>query len=81
MRLLPLAHVLAATLVALPNRSGIIPFEIGPMSLAFLDWIFLYIRTHLASVLDLDVIESFNRMKVSARAFRVVFAPCEESPH
>ena len=63
-KLLPLAHVLSATLVALPNRSGIIPFEISHVSLAFLDWIFLYLRTHLSSVLDLDVIESFNRMKV-----------------
>ena len=80
-RLLPLAHVLAATLVALPNRSGIIPFEIGPITLAFLDWIFLYIRTHLASVLDLDVIESFNRMKVSARIPCVWLPLCEEAPH
>ena len=62
--LLPLAHVLASTLIALPNRSGIIPFEISHVSLAFLDWIFLYVRTHLSSILDVDVLESFSRMKV-----------------
>ena len=63
-KLLPLAHVLASTLVALPNRVGIIPFEISHVSLAYLDWIFLYVRTHLIGVLDTDVVESFSRMKV-----------------
>ena len=65
-KLLPLAHVLASTLVALPNRVGIIPFEISPVPLAFLDWMFLYVRTHLLGVLDTDVVESFSRMKVGA---------------
>lgn len=63
-RLIGLTHVFAATLVALPNRSGIIPFEINDTVLAFLDWLFLYIRTHVSCVLDTDVVESFNRMKV-----------------
>ena len=69
--LLPLAHVLASTLVALPNRSGIIPFDISHVSLAFLDWIFLYVRTHLSSILDVDVLESFSRMKVRRQVFLV----------
>ena len=85
--LLPLAHVLASTLVALPNRSGIIPFEISHVSLAFLDWIFLYVRTHLSSILDVDVLESFSRMKVrevtsSTATGRsgLTFSPCSAVP-
>jgi len=63
-KLLALAHVLSACLIALPNRSGIVPYEIADPVLAYLDWLFLYIRTHVSCVLDTDVLESFNRMKV-----------------
>lgn len=43
------------------------PFEISEPVLAYLDWLFLYIRNHCSCVLDTDVQESFNRMKVCAR--------------
>ncbi len=62
-KLLSLPHVLSACLIALPNRSGIVPYEIADPVLAYLDWLFLYIRTHVSCVLDTDVLESFNRMK------------------
>ena len=63
-KLLGLSHVFAAAFVALPNRAGVVPYEISDAVLAFLDWLFLYIRTHVGCVLDTDVLESFNRMKV-----------------
>lgn len=48
---------------ALINKSGAVPFEINPAVLAFLDWMFYYIKEETEGLLDLFVAQSFNRMK------------------
>ena len=61
--LLTQSHLISSILVALPNQSGILQFEINEPILCFLDWIFLYIRAHLSSVLEVDVKDSFSRIR------------------
>jgi hypothetical protein len=60
---LPYTHVWAS-IIALMNKSGVIPMEINPAVLGFLDWIFLYIKEHLTGSFECNVEESFKRMKV-----------------
>ena len=73
-KLLSASHVVAATLVALPNQAGVIPYEIPDPVLAFLDWVFLYIRNHVTCGFETDVIESFNRMKDGYESRHVVYS-------
>lgn len=49
------------------------PFEISEPVMAYLDWLFLYIRNHCSCVLDIDVQESFNRMKEGYESRHVVY--------
>lgn len=71
--LLGYSHVVAAVLVALQNHAGVVPFEIPESVLGFLDWGFLYIRNHLACVLDPDVVDSFNRCREGYEARHVAY--------
>ena len=68
------SHVVASVLVALLNHAGVVPFEIPESVLGFLDWGFLYIRHHVAGVLDVDVMDSFNRTKEGYEARHVTYS-------
>ena len=46
------------------NKTNVIPAEISPTSLAFLDWLFFYTRESTDGMLEKNVSESFKRMKV-----------------
>jgi hypothetical protein len=50
-------------MVALPNQSGMMQFEISECVMSFLDWVFLYIRAHLSCVLEVDVKDSLSRVR------------------
>lgn len=67
---LPFTHVWASV-IALMNKSGVMPMEINPSVLALLDWLFLYIKEHLSGALEQNVEESFKRMKVKLCSFLV----------
>ena len=62
--LLPFTHVWATSIPALMNKTNVIPAEISPTSLAFLDWLFFYTRETTDGMLEKNVSESFKRMKV-----------------
>lgn len=61
--LVPHSHIIAAIFGSLPNQSVMCKFEISEPVLCFLDWTFLYIRNHLSSVLEVDVKDSFSRIR------------------
>ena len=61
--LLAYSHVWATCGPALMNKAGVIPAEISPTVLGYLDWLFFYIKESTEGVLDKHVSESFKRMK------------------
>ena len=69
--LLTYPHVWATCGPALTNKAGIIPAEISPTALGYLDWLFFYIKESTDGVLDKHVAESFKRMKDGYEARQV----------
>ena len=68
--LLPYSHV-TATVTILMNKAGVIPSEIAEPSLAFLDWLFFYVRETTEGMLEKHVSESFKRIKDGYEARQV----------
>lgn len=62
--LLPFTHIWATALPSLMNMTNVIPAEISPTSLAFLDWLFCYVKEATDGMLEKTVSEGFKRMKV-----------------
>lgn len=48
---------------ALINKSAAVPWEINPAVLAYLDWVFFYVKEHVEGILEKFVVQSFRRMK------------------
>jgi hypothetical protein len=69
--LLAYTHVWATCGPALMNKAGVIPAEISPTTLGYLDWLFFYIKESTEGVLDKFVSESFKRMKDGYEARQV----------
>ena len=72
--LLAQSHVTGCILAALVNQAGVIPFEIPESVLGYLDWLFLYIRTHVSCVLETDIVDSFGRFKEGYEARHVTYS-------
>ena len=62
-------NVFAKVMVAVPQRSGVCPFQINFVTAAFLDWIFMLVNGHVVSLFSPRVLESLSRMKVSLCVF------------
>lgn len=60
---LPYTHVWGSV-IALMNKSGVIPMEMNPSVLGFLDWVFFYVKEHMRGAFEINVEESFKRIKV-----------------
>ena len=67
------SKVFTSVMVALPHRAGMYPFKINQTSAAFLDWLYMVLRSHLFCVFNSHMIENFGRIKVSARFYFVLF--------
>ena len=58
------SKVFTSVMVALPHRSGMMPFHINSTTSALLDWMYMIVRSHLFCIFNGDVIENFGRIKV-----------------
>jgi hypothetical protein len=58
------SKVFTSVMVALPHRAGMFPFKINQTSSAFLDWLYMVLRSHLFCVFNTHMIENFGRIKV-----------------
>lgn len=63
-KLLGFSRIFAGIMVALPHRSGMLPFHISSITSAFLDWMFMLVKEHVLCLFNVRVRESFGRMKV-----------------
>jgi hypothetical protein len=61
---LPFTHVWATAIPSLMNKTNVVPAEISPTTIAFLDWLFFYAKEVTEGMLQKSVAESFKRMKV-----------------
>jgi len=67
-------HIFTQVRVGLPNRLGMIPFEVNPVVGGFLDWTCMYLYHFGAGIMDTYVVESFNRMKEGYKARGITLA-------
>ena len=58
------SKIFTSVMVALPHRSGMMPFHINSTTSALLDWMYMIVRSHLFCIFNGDVIENFGRIKV-----------------
>jgi hypothetical protein len=58
------SNIWVTCLTSLINKSAAIPFEINPVVLSYLDWIFFFIKEHVDGILDKFVLQSFRRLLV-----------------
>ena len=61
-------NLFAQLMAGVPNRLGLIPFEVNPVVSGFLDWTCMYIYHFGSGMMDTYVLESFNRMKEGYKA-------------
>jgi hypothetical protein len=67
------SKVFTSVMVALPHRAGMLPFRVNETSSAFLDWLYMVIRSHLFCVFNTHMIENFGRIKVNFSFFSILF--------
>ena len=65
---LPFTHVWATAFPSLMNKTNVVPVEISPTTIAFLDWLFFYAKEVTEGMLQKSVAESYKRMKAGPRA-------------
>lgn len=63
------SKIFSSVMVALPHRAGMLPFKINATSSAFLDWLYMVIRSHMFGVFNTHMIENFGRIKVTCSSF------------
>lgn len=70
-RLLQYTNLFALVMPALLNKTSILPYDISPTSLAFLDWVSTWMKLHAGGTLETTVSESFKRMRDGYEARQV----------
>jgi hypothetical protein len=63
-KMIAFSRMFAGIMVALPHRSGMMPFHVSTPTSAFLDWLFMLVKEHVMCLFNVRIVENFGRMKV-----------------
>lgn len=70
------SKIFTSVMVALPHRAGMLPFKINSTTSAFLDWMYMVLRSHFFCVFNSHMIENFGRIKVRQSLFSLSVSSC-----
>ena len=66
-KMLAFSRTFVALMVALPHRSGMLPFNVSFVTSAFLDWLYMLLERHVVnSIFNTRVGTNMGRFKVGA---------------